>query len=22
AYGAWVQDIRSRAYVEMREPPQ
>jgi peptidyl-prolyl cis-trans isomerase SurA len=22
AYGVWVQDIRSRAYVEMREPPQ
>ena len=22
AYAAWVQDIRGRAYVEMREPPQ
>ena len=22
AYGAWVEDIRGRAYVEMREPPQ
>jgi peptidyl-prolyl cis-trans isomerase SurA len=22
AYAAWVEDIRARAYVEMREPPQ
>ena len=22
AYAAWVQDVRSRAYVELREPPQ
>jgi peptidyl-prolyl cis-trans isomerase SurA len=22
SYATWVQDIRSRAYVEMREPPQ
>jgi peptidyl-prolyl cis-trans isomerase SurA len=22
AYTAWVEDVRSRAYVEMREPPQ
>jgi peptidyl-prolyl cis-trans isomerase SurA len=22
AYAAWVEDIRGRAYVEMREPPQ
>jgi peptidyl-prolyl cis-trans isomerase SurA len=22
AYATWVQDIRGRAYVEMREPPQ
>ena len=22
AYAAWVQDVRGRAYVEMREPPQ
>jgi peptidyl-prolyl cis-trans isomerase SurA len=22
AYIAWVDDVRSRAYVEMREPPQ
>ena len=22
AYATWVEDIRSRAYVEMREPPQ
>jgi peptidyl-prolyl cis-trans isomerase SurA len=22
AYTSWVDDVRSRAYVEMREPPQ
>jgi peptidyl-prolyl cis-trans isomerase SurA len=22
AYATWVQDVRARAYVEMREPPQ
>ena len=22
AYATWVEDIRGRAYVEMREPPQ
>ena len=22
AYAAWVEDVRGRAYVEMREPPQ
>ncbi|MEY3215800.1 MAG: Chaperone SurA precursor, partial [Pseudomonadota bacterium] len=22
AYASWVQDLRGRAFVEMREPPQ
>jgi peptidyl-prolyl cis-trans isomerase SurA len=22
AYAAWVEELRGRAYVEMREPPQ
>ena len=22
AYGRWAQDVRGRAYVELREPPQ